>query len=79
MKKRKYLENLLDESPCGGLSQLLGVGDDPSPSSQIISTPLGPRWHIYTSFIDHDRRGPREHLYVVEIIAGIGGKECGCE
>ena len=27
--------------------------------------------------MDHDRRAPREHLYVVEIITGIGGKECG--
>ena len=27
--------------------------------------------------MDHDRRGPREHLYDAEIIVGIGGKECG--
>ena len=78
MKKRKYLENLLDESPCGGLSQLLGVGDDPSPSSQIISTPLAPLWLIYTCFMDHDMiRGSREYLYVARIIIGIGGKEYG--
>ena len=56
----------------------LASRDDPSPSSLNISIPLGPIWTIYTIFMDHGRRGPREHLYVAEIIVGIGGKECGC-
>ena len=57
----------------------LASRDDPSPSFHNISSHLAPLWPIYTSFIDHDRGGSREHIYAVGIITGIGGKEYGLE
>ena len=54
---------------------LLSHLDNSLSSSQNISIHLGFLWPINSSYLDHVKRIPREHPYVVGLKSRIGGKE----
>ena len=86
-EKREDSENLLDEIPCGGLSQLLGIGGIHTPSlSRSLLTfllkyinPIGPSLaYIYKlPFMDMGGVSTRDKFWIGTYNNGLKGRGIG--